>query len=82
MIVILHLFKLYNIKVPLKTQGWINEALYSLRYNDYNDGKWGYEYYNSSKNSTVFYKYLEQLVKKIEEKYKSVDGIVMLKQEF
>lgn len=63
---ILHLFKLYDIKVPLKTQGWINEVLYCLKYSNSN---WSYQYYNSSNDSTVFYKYLDKLITAVEEKY-------------
>lgn len=72
--IILHMMKLYDIKVPLKTQGWINQALHSIWYN--NSGEyWTYEYYTSSKNSTVFEEYLNQLVGKIEEKYGDKDEI-------
>lgn len=67
---VLHLMKQYDIKVPLKTQGWINSALYSVYRGD--DGEFTYDYYNSSSNSTVFSKYLDMLVDKIKEKYKTV----------
>lgn len=63
---ILHLFKLYDIKLPLRTQGWVNKGLHSLKYSD---GCWGYQYYSSSSDSTVFLKYLKELVGKIEGKY-------------
>ncbi len=65
---ILHLMKLYDIKVPLKTQGWINNALNSIYYKD---GRWTYDYYSSSSNSTVFSKYLDILADKVELKYKT-----------
>jgi hypothetical protein len=65
---ILHLMKKYNINVPLKTQGWINQALaniiYDKTYKDYS-----YQYYKSSVNSTKFASYLYQLVYKIKENY-------------
>lgn len=61
---ILHMMKQYNIKVPLKTQGWINNALANI-----NTGEYTYQHYKSFADSTVFYKYLYELVKKIKEKY-------------
>ncbi|MGJ0846580.1 hypothetical protein ACR77J_07820 [Tissierella praeacuta] len=63
---ILHMMKLYDIKVPLKTQGWINKALHNINYN--NDG-WGYQYYKTSSDSTVFHKYLDMLVDKVKERH-------------
>ncbi len=65
---ILYMMKQYNINVPLKTQGWINQALTSIQYNE----KWeeySYKYYKTSSNSTVFSKYLNMLIKAIQEKY-------------
>jgi len=65
---ILHMMKLYDIKIPLKTQGWINQALSSIQYNEeWSD--YSYRYLKSSANSNVFNKYLRQLVKSIQEKY-------------
>jgi hypothetical protein len=65
---ILHLMKKYSINIPLKTQGWINQALaniiYDKTYDDYS-----YQYYKSSVNSTKFASYLYQLVYKIKENY-------------
>lgn len=60
--IVLRLFKKYGINVPLKTQGWINNALARIWYRD---GKISYSYYKSSKDSTVFYKYLKELEEKI-----------------
>lgn len=58
----LMLFKKHNIKVPLKTQGWINKALAKIEYNQDKD-KYTYFYYNKqSKNSTVFGDYLQELI--------------------
>jgi hypothetical protein len=65
---ILHMMKLNNIKVPLKTQGWINQALANISYNqEWKD--YSYNYYKSSANSKVFTKYLNQLIKAIQNKY-------------
>ncbi len=66
---ILYLMKKYNIKVPIKTQGWINRALASIKPDD---GSYTYQYYTSSSDSTVFYKYLNELVDKIKEEYKKI----------
>ena len=60
---ILHLMKKHNINVPMKTQGWINQALSTINYND--EYGWSYTYYNSSADSTVFHKYLHQLVEAV-----------------
>ena len=65
---ILHMMKLYEIKVPLKTQGWINQALASIFY-DEGDCKISYSYYKSSANSNVFRKYLNEFVNKVHCKY-------------
>jgi len=65
---ILHMMKLYDIKVPLKTQGWINQALASIFY-DVEDGNVSYTYYKSSANSNVFRKYLNEFVGKVQDKY-------------
>lgn len=60
--IILFLMKKFNIKVPLRTQGWINNALVKIRWNGENPT---YSYYSSSKDSTVFRKYLHKLVEVI-----------------
>jgi len=65
---ILHMIKLYEIKVPLKTQGWINQALASIFY-DVEEGNISYSYYKSSANSNVFRKYLNEFVGKVKDKY-------------
>jgi hypothetical protein len=69
--IVLYLMKKYNINVPLKTQGWINNALASLQYSE-EWGEYSYSHYKTSANSSVFYKYLGQLVKAIQEKYAPV----------
>lgn len=60
---ILYLMKKHNIDVPLKTQGWINQALSTIKYEE--EYGWSYTYYKSSADSTVFYKYLHQLVEAV-----------------
>ena len=61
--IVLRLLKKYSVNVPLKTQGWINNALSVITYDK--DGKITYRYHSSSKDSTVFYKYLRELEEKI-----------------
>ena len=65
---VLHMMKLYEIKIPIKTQGWINQALASIFY-DAEDGKISYIYYKSSANSNVFRKHLNEFVGKVHCKY-------------
>lgn len=60
--IILYLLKKHGVNVPLKTQGWVNKALAKVMYCD---GKIAYSYYNTSRNSTVFYRYLKELEEKI-----------------
>jgi hypothetical protein len=74
---ILYMMKLYDISIPLKTQGWINGALAQIFWNE-EWNEYSYRFYNTSKNSEVFYKYLRQLVGKINEKY----GIIEKKKIF
>lgn len=71
MSLVLYLMKQYDTNVPLKTQGWINNALAQIEYNKSGE-YWTYRYYTSSANSTVFNKYLNELIKKIEKKYQKV----------
>ena len=56
--IVLYLLKKYGVNVPLKTQGWINNALAKVWFKD---GEITYSYYTTSKNSTVFMKYLKKL---------------------
>ena len=63
---LLYMFNVYGIKVPLKTQGWINNALVDIYYNN---ESWTYRYYSSSKNSTVFQEYLDSLIEAVKVKY-------------
>lgn len=60
--IVLFLMKKYGIKVPIKTQGWINSALHSVTWDN---GEVGYRYFKTSKESTVFLGYLKQLVEQI-----------------
>ncbi len=60
--IVLYLLKKYGINVPIKTQGWVNNALAKVWFLD---GKIIYSYYKSSKDSTVFYRYLKELEEKI-----------------
>ena len=60
--IINHLMKMFDIKVPIKTQGWINDALYDVEMiNDI----YSYQYYKKNNDSKVFKKYLTILVEKI-----------------
>lgn len=65
--VINKLMEKYGIKVPLRTQGWINSKLAIITFND---GKISYKFYGKSQrdNSTVFRKYLIELESAINEK--------------
>jgi len=65
---ILRMMKQYDIKVPIKTQGWINQALADIYY-DEEDNKVSYSYYKSSANSKTFRGYLNELINKIQDKY-------------
>ena len=64
---IMQLFREHEISVPLKTQGWIIGSLYDI-YFDAKDDEWTYQYYKTSKNSTVFQKYLLLLVEAVNSK--------------
>ena len=60
------LMEKYGIKVPLRTQGWINSKLTMIVFNG---GKISYKFYGKSKrdNSTVFRRYLVELEEAINE---------------
>jgi len=60
--IVLYLLKKYGVNVPIKTQGWVNNALAKVWFQD---GKITYSYYKSSKDSTVFYRFLKELEEKI-----------------
>ena len=64
---IMQLFREHEIALPLKTQGWVINALHDIHY-DENKGRWSYQYYNKSKDSTVFFAYLLLLVSAVQTK--------------
>lgn len=53
--VVLQAMKEKGIKIPIKTQGWINKALSRICFEN---GEITYRYYSKHKDSSVFYKYL------------------------
>lgn len=59
---ILYLMKKYNVDIPLRTQGWINNSLSCI---EVRNNSYTYRYYN--RNSTVFIGYLHELVARIKE---------------
>lgn len=60
--VINHIARMYNVKIPLKVQGWINEHLVAIHVKD---GKIsGYTHHKGHESTTIF-KYMEQLIKAI-----------------
>ena len=61
------LMQRYRIKVPLRTQGWINKKLAMIVFDD---GRISYKFYGKSQrdNSKVFIDYLEELEAKINDK--------------
>lgn len=63
--IVLALMRRHGIQVPLRTQGWINSALYSI---NFNQEEISYQYYSSSSDSRVFKKYLLLLEEKINSK--------------
>jgi hypothetical protein len=67
---IMQLFREYKISVPLKTQGWIINALHSIEYNVERE-RWRYRYFTSSRDSTVFSEYLQLLATAVQLKAES-----------
>ena len=59
---VLDLFRLYDVELPLRTQGWVNTGLASIKGDSY-------RYYKSKKqrDSSVFMKHLQTLKRAIEE---------------
>ena len=49
---IMQLFREHEIPVPLKTQGWIINALHSIRYSP-ESGQWDYRYVKSSLSAAI-----------------------------
>jgi hypothetical protein len=64
---IMQLFREHDIAIPLKTQGWIINALYDIHYNEQRE-QWSYQYYKKSRDSTVFSDYLPLLVSAVQTK--------------
>ena len=62
---LLYLFKQNNIDVPLKTQGWVNNSLYSIQ-NQEGLNKYTYSY--QGRNSTVIRNYILELIETIKNK--------------
>ncbi len=59
--IINHLARLYDIAIPLKTQGWINTSLAQIKIQQ--DGEvTEYKVFHGSNSSKVIFKYLNQLV--------------------
>lgn len=63
---ILYLAKQYDIKIPLATQGFINNRL--LRYN-FRTGQFAYNAEKNSRPSQKMHEYLEQIFEKVKEEY-------------
>lgn len=59
--IVLELMRRHNIKVPLRTQGWIIKSMAQMKWD--NDGNVTYSYYKrkNSKGSQAVFKYLRQL---------------------
>ena len=53
---------MYNVKIPLKVQGWINEHLVAIRIKDGEIN--GYTHHKGHESTTIF-KYIDQLIKAI-----------------
>lgn len=71
--IILALMYKYEIDVPIRTKGWINNSLVSIDYEG-NDN-FSYKYYN--RTSTVFSDYMQELKQKIKAAY----GILTTEEE-
>ena len=64
---IMQLFREHEIPVPLKTQGWIINALHSIRYSP-ESGQWDYRYVKSSRDRTKMFELLPKLSAAIQTK--------------
>lgn len=64
---IMQLFREHGIPVPLKTQGWIINALHSIRYAP-ESGQWDYRYLSKSRDSTKMFELLPKLSAAIQTK--------------
>lgn len=62
--IINHLARLYNISIPIKTQGWINSSLALVEISK--DGEvTSYKVFHGNNSSKVIFKYLNQLVEAV-----------------
>ena len=68
----LELFKANGIKLPLRTQGWVNDTLAEVTFKF--DGSITYCYYSRGSDSKVFSDYLHKLENKILEKHGICNG--------
>lgn len=57
-----YLARQYGVKIPIKTQGWINSSLLEITVKD---GKMSGGYINGKNQSTVIYKYMNQLIEAV-----------------
>ncbi|MFR3237848.1 MAG: hypothetical protein ACLTOU_04920 [Acutalibacter sp.] len=64
---IMQLFREHGISVPLKTQGWIINALHDIRYSP-ESGQWHYHYYKNNRDSTKMFDLLLKLSAAIQTK--------------
>lgn len=64
---IMQLFREHGISVPLKTQGWIINALHDIRYSP-ESGQWHYHYYKNNCDSTKMFELLPKLSAAIQTK--------------
>lgn len=63
---ILQLFRLHRIDLPLRTQGWVKSALYSL---EYRHGNWYCQIFKGHKLSAAFWEHFNRLEEAIGRKY-------------
>lgn len=52
----------YGVKIPIKTQGWINSSLLDITVKD---GKMSGGHMSGKNQSTVIYKYMNQLIEAV-----------------
>ena len=63
---VLQLFRLNDIELPLRTQGWVKSALYSL---EYRQGNWYCQIFKGHKSSAAFWEHFDRLEEAIGRKY-------------
>ena len=57
-----YLARQYGVKIPIKTQGWINSSLLDITVKD---GKMSGGHMSGKNQSTVIYKYMNQLIEAV-----------------